>query len=153
MQFHFISAAWNSIEQLCFWWIFPIFTLFSPERALLYLWLEVMAHVLNTTQSLWIASPLLVWLSQLDISKVIHKGTLKHENELRISQKGTCSALDQPHINQHNEQQFHETTFPFSNVTPACFTAEDGHCLGMNQACWGKEAGFPVTPGALESLS
>lgn len=87
-----VSSAWNSIEQLCFWWVFPIFTLFNPERALSYLWQWAMAHVLKMTQSFWAASPPLLWLSQLDMGEVIHKGTLKHENELRIPQKSTCSA-------------------------------------------------------------
>lgn len=101
------------------------------------------------TQSLRVASPLLVWLLQLDIREVIHKGTLKYENELRIPQKGTCSALDQPHINQPNEQQFCDTTFSFSYVTAACFPAEDGPVPGTNQACLGQEAGLPLTPGPL----
>lgn len=66
-----------------------------------------------------------------------------------MPRKGTCSALDQPHINQPNEQQFHDTTFSFSYVTPACFPAEDGAVPGVNQTCLGKEAGLPITPRAL----
>lgn len=91
-----------------------------------------MVHVLMMAWSLWIALPLVVWLSQLDIREDTHKGTLKHGNGLRILRKGTCSALDQPHINQPNKLQFHGATFPLSYVTPACFPAMDGPCLGMD---------------------
>lgn len=41
------------------------------------------------------------------------------------------------------------STFPSSYVTPACFPAEDELVQGINQAFLGKEAGLPVTPGAL----